>query len=827
MWWFTRTVTEKPVLSYSAVSMTPRPSRVVIVIDGGEHWTFWARRALYRADQVWGGSGFAVVPHREGKVSAVLLRACAAYDPDFVMTYSPTVAEMEHLYPGTFQVRGTDGQLLTGEEREQRLATDRTHVETPAEDGAARDQIASACSPYRTKLSGVGWTESDTMLDDDPGRSFPYAMAVPGAWKGSVLACPPNWGGLLGLAVANHAGAAAPPDPGASEPTLNDTVRDQLTTWLLGTRRAPAPDELVWHPDGTAATGVDMCETPTAHQRSERPHLIEIGNGIPMHQTGLLVVGDGPQDFALARLWKLTFGSGYWLPSTIGVDRERPPWSLAYGIDRIAGDLRRHSSELVISSTSHSDQHVVEIRDRLMQARPIVVVEDHPQDPPIRAVSLSELPWRQPRTVQLAIAAQYDSSITVPTVVNDTGTREMLTPLPAPVLTDPELAAHSELAWQVDVSWSRAQSVRGRGLDGQELFTDDTPHLLTWGRSSRTGIVYQSHRYNFVPAGIRAENKLARPALRDLSLAEWVGAKARERDLVARPSDAGRRAALLMRMLGGREPYIDLFGGPLLPALRAMRPNSATTRNAFPDNDGVSLSSTQAVLTFAGVCARASDLASGEVRSRLDAALKAGVIRRGLVVRCATCEHTQFRTIDQIGHGWSCVRCDARNDLNQWAWKLPATEPVWFYDLHPVGHHVLQDNGDVPALLSAHLRALRKDPRSTFSDVEEVEFLNGSEPQVEIDLVAYADDKLTVAECKSSGKLGRKELNKKCWAAALLRADQLLLATTAESWPDGSRSRIEAAISRFAWHPHSPQIVLITALGSPSAREEILAYSRG
>lgn len=114
-----------------------------------------------------------------------------------------------------------------------------------------------------------------------------------------------------------------------------------------------------------------------------------------------------------------------------------------------------------------------------------------------------------------------------------------------------------------------------------------------------------------------------------------------------------------------------------------------------------------------------------------------------------------------------------------------------------------------------------------FSDVEEVEFLNGSEPQVEIDLVAYADDKLTVAECKSSGKLGRKELNKKCWAAALLRADQLLLATTAESWPDGSRSRIEAAISRFAWHPHSPQIMLITALGSPSAGEEIIAYGQG
>ncbi|MBE3200234.1 hypothetical protein IHE48_04315 [Frankia sp. CH37] len=69
------------------------------MIDGGEHWGYWARRALYRASRIWGGGGFVVVPHRDGKVSPILLAACQAYDPDFVVTYSPTVEDCEHFTP--------------------------------------------------------------------------------------------------------------------------------------------------------------------------------------------------------------------------------------------------------------------------------------------------------------------------------------------------------------------------------------------------------------------------------------------------------------------------------------------------------------------------------------------------------------------------------------------------------------------------------------------------------------------------------------------------------------------------------------------------------
>jgi hypothetical protein len=93
-------------LPYTSVSVTLRPPRVVIVIDGGEHWSYWARRALHRAGRAWGGAGFAVVPHRDGHVDRVLLRACQAYDPDFVVTYNPTFEDVEHFCPGWFQFKG-------------------------------------------------------------------------------------------------------------------------------------------------------------------------------------------------------------------------------------------------------------------------------------------------------------------------------------------------------------------------------------------------------------------------------------------------------------------------------------------------------------------------------------------------------------------------------------------------------------------------------------------------------------------------------------------------------------------------------------------------
>ncbi|MGW0589784.1 hypothetical protein [Streptosporangium sp. NPDC002607] len=800
-------------LSYASVSITPRPPRVIIVVEGGKHWSYWVRRALYRAGKVWGGAGFAVVPHQGGQVNAVLLRACEAYDPDFVVTYSPTVADVEHFHPGFISLRGEDDQPLEGADRERSLAMVRADDVPSAEDEAARKQVIAACSSYRSRLTGDEWHEHVMSLGEESSGHFANVLDMPGAWHASVLACPTDWGGVLGAAVASYAGVAAPPSRDAEEPELDDDARKTLTSWLLGQPDGLVPNELVWHPG--LAFGVDRRTTPTAHERT-KAHLVEIVTGLGFHRTGLLVVGDSAEDFALSHLWQLTYGNTYWLPSMLGANENTVSWPIGYGVARIARDLARSGNRLVITSMSRSKDDLELWRERLLAAYP---TRSPQNDNAIPVILGPELPWRQGATVGLAVQDQWDSQVTVPISVAEDGTSHMAAPLPAPVLVNGELAAHADLEWQVDVHWQPGHTVRRRGLDSQEIFTDQPPFMPTWARSSRHGVTYGSRRYGLVLTGTRPENALARVALRHLSLAAWVRAKAAEHDLSALPSDAGRRTSLLASMLGGRRRYVDLFGGPLLPALRAMLATSAKTNEAYPDGEGVSLSSTEGVLAFAGICARVANLELSDVREHADAALRAGILRRGMVLRCATCEQKQFQTVDKLGQRWSCVRCDALNDLDRHAWKLPADEPTWFYDLHPVGRHVLSEHGEVPALLSAYLRKQRKEQRGMFDDLEEVAFLRGNRPQVEVDLVAYTDDVLTVAECKTPGELtgkeGRREVLKKCRAAAWLRADRLLFATTAEEWTQATRALVKNAVASFSdWGPlGSPQVEFVARLG--------------
>jgi hypothetical protein len=812
-------------MSYSTVSMGVRPPRVVILFDGGDRWTYWARRALHLAGQVWGGCGFAVVPHRSGRVDRVLLRACRAYDPDFVVTFPRLVGELEQLRPGWFQVRGKDGQLLTGREREEMLAPVKTQEVHERADGVARNVVADVCSPYRIRLDAETWDEDVIILHGAGNRHFHDALAVPGAHHGPVLACPSHWGGLSGVAIASHAGIVEAPEFAAAEPELTEQVLHHLTHWLLGVRDAAAPDELVWCPN--VAMSVDPKTTFVGHQRT-MTSLVLVSSGTPHRRTGLAVLGDEPEDFALARLWQLTFGVGVWLPSTLGGDQDEPPYALTTGLAEVAHGLARRTGTLALTSLSRSAEQVAQAHGRICKA--MEATEPEADDPTERVSILAstELPWKQPLSAHLAIAEQFDSYVTVPTVVDESGTRSMAAPLPAPILSQPNLAAHPDLTWHVDVSWRPSQAVGGRGLDGQEVFTPDTERWLTWGRCSRNGISYQSHRFNFVLAGIPAVNKLARPALRDLSLAAWVAAKGREHQLDVRPSHVGHRTALLGRMLGDREQFVHLFGGPLLPALKSLLPVSPESRDAYPKQDGVVLAAGEGVLTFAGFCARAPELESEHVRDRLDAALRAGVLRRGLVLQCQTCEQKQFQVIGKVDQVWTCVRCDAAGDLSRRAWKKPDDEPIWFYDLHPVGRQLLRDHGEVAALLSAFLSSGQKDGPSHFRDVEEVEFINDGKPQAEVDLIAYTDDTLIVAECKSSDHLSedaakaREDVRKKCQAAAWLKADRLIFATTAASWTKRTFGQLQHGIGEFAWGPLGPpEVRLIVGLAA-TPQETIL-----
>jgi hypothetical protein len=74
-----------PQPTFQPLRAALRPPRAAVVFPGGDHWLSNAALALYSCRQIWGGSGFLLIPHHDGKVSRSLRRLARAYDPDYVL----------------------------------------------------------------------------------------------------------------------------------------------------------------------------------------------------------------------------------------------------------------------------------------------------------------------------------------------------------------------------------------------------------------------------------------------------------------------------------------------------------------------------------------------------------------------------------------------------------------------------------------------------------------------------------------------------------------------------------------------------------------------
>lgn len=140
--------------------------------------------------------------------------------------------------------------------------------------------------------------------------------------------------------------------------------------------------------------------------------------------------------------------------------------------------------------------------------------------------------------------------------------------------------------------------------------------------------------------------------------------------------------------------------------------------------------------------------------------------------------------------------------MAQAQWRDPVDEPSWYYDLHPVARELLADHGDVPLLLSRHLRSKSR----RYDDVPELELRDASgSPVAEADLIAVCDDEVIIAEAKSNDALAgntkevRRAAAKRVRLADMLRADQVILATTRPEWSASSIKEIRSAVTGHTW----------------------------
>lgn len=872
-------------LDHVATRIGLRAPRVAIVFDaagGGHHGDGWiavARAALTRANELWGGAGFVLIPHIDGTVTGEVLRVLRAYDPDFVVPFeSPPGPEMA-------TVTSTSSDVGADPPARPSLATLN-----------AVESVALACSPHRRWLSPeqgpvggdrsgscvsgacaaldrlpwcadmIGWELEGADLGE--GTSGPLtpvsALRVEGAmW----LHSPPSLTGALGLALAARVGSVAEPSHDGStadkparpthplDPTVASKEADDIVGYLTGPsdKGAHLPHWLAHHPAGLEL-GVIARDQPAAWTRTTTglAHLVS-GSRLRVRH---VVVGDTADDFALHLLLDRLYGNAVWLHAD-WAPRSARPWSGAasQALTRLLANTRRgRSYEIAVTSASLPPGALEPL---LTEGGPLHECDsqegfagddDNPQPPPsprkrdrpprVRLETPVKLPERG--CLHLGVYAEFEKQVFLPAQVSSTGRITLTSSLDPISPSNPDLAQCPALSWQIDVDLHRPllepKPLRmpfGRGFDGHALVPTEDERYQTWVRSSRSGITFDSRKYDFVAAGAIGDQHLARPRLQRLDLAAWINALARQGGRRTEPSDAGTRADLLANLWGGRAALAEAFSGPFNDLVAKFSQTGDSTSKAYPDKDGVLLPGSIGVLKYAGLSAPWAGGSPEEIRRTLDDLVMRGIIRRGLVLRCSACRNLGFTEVGALANTNTCSRCGNPTPLRLEAWRNPISDPEWHYELHPIVRDFVRENGQAPLWLAHHLGQGAR----SYSDVSETNLFVGESrrPIAEADLVAHVDGRLLTAEVKTTDELDSTRDKRKAAArkrvmwARLVNADEIVLATTKSTWQqasiDSMRTAMQDAAEADVWLPGgAPTLRLVHNLGSDVTQEVIDPY---
>lgn len=797
--------------TFALARVSMRAPRVAIVIPGGEHWDYWVRLALYASSRCWGGQGFVVVPHDDGSVDPALLQAIRIYDPDYVVRLGATVGHLEEVEPGSITFQIDDGPL-DDDARSRLLAQVRNDILDDETTELAREAVTEACTPYRQSLTGRHDPSESTFLltvtEETPG--IPSIDDLHGLDEGPMLSCPTEWAGPLAVAAASRSGFRQPPTQG-QEPGLDDGAKRDLARWLLELPGGRPPFDMVWHP--AATTSVNPGDLPSAFDRT-RHRLDRVRRGVQIQPPTVAFIGDSPTDFALSLIWDRLYGRSIWLPSALWPSDATGPDAMQAALASVTRRATR-SGSMHWTSTSLDEPALTKLLGGWSLPAPTRAKgrKDAPPSPLLTCPTLTV-----EGSCTLAVTEQFDRKISVAVETDRWGGRSLMTPPPPAVPDAATFEGPLPSSWEVDLELDDSTTPRMRGIDGADLLAEGEPTYEAWVRSGRDGISYHSHRYGLVLAGSSFESQMARPRVRDLGLHDWIQAKASQTGYHARLSAAGNRLALLSGLWGSQDDLSADVSGPLRQVLIAFAPAKRRTDEAYPiPEHGVVLGPREGFLSFAGIEALVGEaLAPQELREKIDWLAERGILRRGLVLGCAECERPAFISVDRLGQANDCPRCGSTYQLSSARWQQPLREPIWFYDLHWAMRQQLEQNGDVPLILADHLRRLES---RSYADLPEFEFtLTDSGATTEIDLIAHRSGILALAEAKSVDKLGRnadKTYRQRVRLSRALRADELILATTASEWSKASVERVRDAIDREEWPAGTrPSLRVIANLGT-------------
>jgi hypothetical protein len=530
-----------------------------------------------------------------------------------------------------------------------------------------------------------------------------------------------------------------------------------------------------------------------------------------LRHDSLLVVGDSLSDFCLfyALLHTGFPVPPYWLPTSAGVGdpanaRELDEAALAALMPR--RDSTESRGTRLVTSVSLSEAEAIAVAasgwsaytsascPQAAESRPAVGAADGcaPQTvwgapgPELASHTawLKEHETTRPRVRAIAVLRGSD----------------ILAPVPPVTPATAEPGRLEDWSWVTDVSVPRMHAYPSRACVRGLVVALGEDTQAGRGRSTRRGAAFTAWRETSFVSDL--EHQLTPLLFRNPDPREVMRAIFADAGLEIALSDAGRYTRQAAEAFGGLPAFSRTFKGVEGHILDCLvgRSEPGDQAQSFADEEGRQRrphpSLTNVTKWLGETDTRLGANAKRAAEDLVSSWLASGILRRGVVHKCVDCALEYWYPVEQVAERIVCRRCGHSTPM--------ALEPRWLFRPSEVVYQAVSRNCLAPILTLQRVC----DQAQAFAWVEEhtVSDRSGKVPDMELDILCFADGELVLGEAKTIPSLCGREHGddpddvredlaafraKYLSLAERVLPDRLVFATTAEGWDAASSECIE------------------------------------
>lgn len=789
-------------VEYRNISLLVRPIRVAILIPREDkYWKYVILNLFKFCSQVWGGSNFCIVPTDGKEIATVFWNILEAYDPDLVLSFRPTIRDIEYGAPLDFEL--VRQQLKEQLEKNFPSLDETFHQEFIERELLNRDrfsfgienqlqqQIKHRLSPFHFNEYIV--TEGITSHISVP---FPLTELINIVTQGKVekvyivdsiddvdsaLYFYSNWGCYSSEFIAEIYNKGVTINRVPHQAKLSDLLRfcankgfekfDIYDRNLLQQKFGGA--DASWLPKEDIT---QFCPYETSLLKVGKYKTIET---YVSDDPILLVVGDTVDDFCSYYSLSKIHDYVFWIPEVkqstkLGEEEEFDCRTI------LSRAVIQSIVELMYRGRSRKTLHISSLsltNDALEGTRKLINTLSFINQGFGQRVIIDSYPSSKGKSFFRLIEQNNYTSQYTEVFRNNRAVGRVPTPKPK---NFSEVIPY-EHRWITEIFIERYMPPQLHFL-GKKIID-----LHIEARVTKTGICYACPGIAYTGGDI--DVTLVRPQINivePLEIFQEYFLDAGYSDV--RLSDKGSYTHTTIEKFGSLEDLEIILRDKKNQEVLSLFKSQSTKQ----DNHGgeVIAANNRAYVNFQAI----ENIIGSQTHSvnLVDLLIRKGILFRGTMLYCSRCRNTDWYSLDELNQTFICRRCNHQQILQQKNWK-DGREPIWFYKMDELVYQGIINNMILPLLTIAFLN---KQAKKSFLYVPELLLRqNPSKPDREVDICCIVDGKIVIGECKID-KISKSLINKlKSFSNALPKTpDHLIFATLLDSISDEIVDHINSTI---------------------------------